>query len=315
MGFILAHISDVHLGPLPKTRLRELASKRVTGYINWRRNRAGDLGGTTLKSLVAELARENPDHLAITGDLMNIGLDAEVVAAGEWLSANFDPAKTTVVPGNHDAYVSGTLAKAIKSWRPYMTNDDEKNLVKGEPFPFLRVRGNVAVIGVSSAVATPAFVAAGRFGKRQSEKLTKLLRQTEKAGLFRVVMIHHPPVRNATRPQKRLYGIGLFQKIIRAHGAELVLHGHTHLAQRHEIKGPDGNKVPVIGVPSASHSGKGGKPAAAYNRFVISGGPGKWQCTMTSHTVRSATPSTFEITDTRTLYGRDQFNPAKIVSR
>ncbi|WP_018690091.1 metallophosphoesterase family protein [Ahrensia kielensis] len=303
MGFTLAHISDVHLGPLPKAKLRELASKRVTGYINWQRNRAGNLGGATLNSLISELARENADHVAITGDLINIGLDAEVVAAGEWLRANFDPQTTTVVPGNHDAYISGTLAKAIKAWWPYMTNDDQQNYVKGETFPFLRVRDNVAIIGVSSAVATPAFVAAGRFGKRQSVKLIKLLEQTREAGLFRVVMIHHPPVRNATPPHKRLYGIGLFQKVIREYGAELVLHGHTHLPQRHEIEGPNGTKVPVIGVPSASQSGGGRKPAAAYNHFVISGEPGQWHCTLTSHSVNSATASTFDITDSRKLYG------------
>lgn len=303
MGFTLAHISDVHLGPLPKTKLRELASKRVTGYINWRRNRAGNLGSAALNNLIDELSRENADHVAITGDLINIGLDAEVVAAGEWLRANFDPVKTTVVPGNHDAYVSGTLAKAIKCWWPYMTNDDQQNYVKGETFPFLRVRDNVAIIGVSSAVATPAFVAAGRFGRRQSHKLIELLEQTRQAGLFRVVLIHHPPVRNATPPQKRLYGIGLFQKVIREYGAELVLHGHTHLPQRHLITGPDDTKVPVIGVPSASQSSGGHKPAAAYNRFVISGEPGHWHCTLTSHSVNAALSSIFEVTDSRTLYG------------
>ncbi|KPB00468.1 metallophosphoesterase family protein [Ahrensia marina] len=303
MGFTLAHISDVHLGPLPKTKLRELASKRITGYINWRRNRASNLGTAALNSLVGELARDNADHLAITGDLINIGLDAEVVAAAEWLRDNFDPVETTVVPGNHDAYIAGTLAKAIKAWWPYMTNDDQKNYVKGETFPFLRVRENVAIIGVSSAVATPAFVAAGRFGKRQSVKLINLLEQTRKAGLFRVVLIHHPPVRNATPPQKRLYGIGLFQDVIREYGAELVLHGHTHLPQRHMIEGPEGAKVPVIGVPSASQSGGGRKPAATYNRFVISGAPDHWHCTLTSHSVNSATSATFDVTDSRTLYG------------
>ena len=38
--FRLAHISDVHLGPLPPVTYRQLASKRITGYINWQRNRS-----------------------------------------------------------------------------------------------------------------------------------------------------------------------------------------------------------------------------------------------------------------------------------
>ena len=32
-------ISDIHLGPLPDFPLRKLFSKRITGYVNWRRNR------------------------------------------------------------------------------------------------------------------------------------------------------------------------------------------------------------------------------------------------------------------------------------
>ena len=37
--FTLAHLSDPHLPPLPQARLRDLAGKRVLGYLNWTRNR------------------------------------------------------------------------------------------------------------------------------------------------------------------------------------------------------------------------------------------------------------------------------------
>src|SRR4051794_28797914 len=35
MAFTLAHLSDPHLPPLPAARLRDLASKRALGYLNW----------------------------------------------------------------------------------------------------------------------------------------------------------------------------------------------------------------------------------------------------------------------------------------
>ena len=41
--FRLAHISDPHLGPLPKVGLGDLASKRAFGYFNWQRNRRRDM--------------------------------------------------------------------------------------------------------------------------------------------------------------------------------------------------------------------------------------------------------------------------------
>ncbi|MBC7583853.1 MAG: metallophosphoesterase, partial [Tardiphaga sp.] len=38
-AFTLAHLSDVHLPPLPQPAIGELLGKRMLGYINWKRNR------------------------------------------------------------------------------------------------------------------------------------------------------------------------------------------------------------------------------------------------------------------------------------
>ncbi len=46
--FVLAHLSDPHLGPLPRARMRELASKRMLGFVNWRRGRMHALAGPVL---------------------------------------------------------------------------------------------------------------------------------------------------------------------------------------------------------------------------------------------------------------------------
>ncbi|MBN8934308.1 MAG: metallophosphoesterase, partial [Rhizobium pusense] len=112
--FKLAHISDVHLGPLPKLTFRELASKRITGFVNWHRNRRKHLFTDTLEKLLDDLETKSPDHLAITGDLVNLATGIEIRAAADWLEEVGDPEKTSVVPGNHDAYVSGAHDKAMQ---------------------------------------------------------------------------------------------------------------------------------------------------------------------------------------------------------
>jgi len=89
-------------------------------------------------------------------------------------------------------------------------------------------------------------------------------------------MIHHPPLRGAVSPHKRLFGIQRFQSVVRWHGAELVLHGHSHLPSQGAIEGPGGQSVPVIGVAAAGQSLGGLKPAAQFNLFEISGSPGRW---------------------------------------
>lgn len=302
MALKLAHISDIHLSPLPAVRSVELISKRITGYINWKRNRAVHMQGDTLPRLVAAMLAEQPDHIAVTGDLTNLALDAEIANAAAWLQTLGSPDTVSAVPGNHDAYVPGALARAVTAWRPNMTTEAPDAPVTRHGFPYLRVRGPVAVIGVNSAVATGPFMASGVLRRRQALGLAALLRQAGERGLFRVVLIHHPPVRRATSAQKRLYGIRLFQSVVRAQGAELVLHGHTHRPQRHAIEGPNGARVPVIGVPAAGEAPGGRHPGAAFNLFAIDGEPGRWTCRLEEHALTGKTGGT-HVTETRQLYG------------
>lgn len=277
--FHLAHISDVHLSPLPGVTYRELMSKRITGYINWLRNRQNTMTGGVLGALTDDLKAIAPDHIAVTGDLVNLALDVELETAKLWLETlDEDPTNVSLVPGNHDAYVPGALEKACRLWEPWLRGDGIDNSGNRVEFPYMRVRDEVALIGVSSARATAPFLASGDFSRHQAVRLGEMLDEAAKRGLFRVVMIHHPPVRGAAPAHKRLFGIGRFQKIIAKHGAELILHGHTHLATHYEIDGPVG-KVPVIGVPSASQHLGGKRPPARFNLFRIGKrDDGTWRC-------------------------------------
>ena len=276
--FRLAHISDPHLGPLPQVSWRDLASKRVTGYVNWQRHRGKAMASPALAQIMADLAAQKADHLAITGDLVNLGLEAEVENARAWLDSCGAPGDVSVVPGNHDAYVPGALARACKAWQPFMSGDTPPiSAAPADMFPFLRVRGQMAIIGLSSAIATSPFLARGAFRSDQAGRLAQILDDCGRRGLFRVILIHHPPVRGAAALHKRLFGIGLFQKTVAQHGAELVLHGHTHLATVNFIQGRDG-RVPVVGVSSASQTPGSHRPAAGCNIFEISGKPGAWRC-------------------------------------
>lgn len=88
-------------------------------------------------------------------------------------------------------------------------------------------------------------------------------------------MIHHPPIRGATANYKRMIGIRRFHAAIHMDGAELVLHGHTHLNTTYWIEEQPG-RVPVVGIASGSQSFGGRKPPAAYNLFQIAGQRGGW---------------------------------------
>lgn len=273
MSFTLAHLSDIHLAPLPPAHVLDLCSKRITGYLNWQRKRRFVHDPAVLGSIVADLKAQRPDHIAVTGDIANIGLEAEYAAGRGFLDALGKPDTVSFVPGNHDIYVTECARFAARAWGPFMAGDG------GETFPYVRRRGPLAIIGLSTGVPTAPFQATGEFGGSQLAAFSAVLERMRGEQLFRVVLIHHPPVSDAPA-YKRLTDAGDFMRVIGRHGAELILHGHDHRDMLNVIDGPDGTRVPAVGVPSASATPGLDKDNAGYHLYRIDGAPGAWRCEM-----------------------------------
>jgi 3',5'-cyclic AMP phosphodiesterase CpdA len=269
-AFLLAHLSDPHLPPLPTPGVAELFGKRALGYLNWIRNRHGIHRRDVLDVLVADMHAQRPDHIAVTGDLVNLALVAEFAPARAWLESVGTPNHVTLVPGNHDAYVRGAPQRFAETFGDYMHGDGA-----ADGFPFLRRRGPLALIGVSTAVPTAPFMATGWLGQAQRDALDRMLAGLSGAPCFRVLLIHHP-LRSKHR-HKRLTDSDALRAIIKRHGVELILHGHDHVHSTMWFDGPTG-RIPAVGVPSASSIAHGHRPAAAYNLFAIERDGGTWRC-------------------------------------
>jgi 3',5'-cyclic AMP phosphodiesterase CpdA len=285
-------MSDLHIGPLPRPRRTELLNKRVFGYLNWHNSRKIIHHRPTLDRLAADLRELKPDHVAITGDIVNLGLREEYLLALDWLNRLGDPEQVSVVPGNHDAYVPLWKEPGIGRWNAFMTNDGESEHIhvsSRSGFPYLRRRGDIALIGLSSAIPTMPLIAAGRLGGSQRQRLIRLLRQLRDEDLFRVILIHHPPLQLAGNWVRGLRDAAELKRIIRDYGAELVLHGHDHTHSVRRLKGPTGD-VPVVGIPSASVVTHPHKPLARYNVYEIErDGNGGWRCDMVGRGLSGAT--------------------------
>ena len=275
MTYRIAHLSDCHLGPLPPLRRVELFSKRLLGYINWRRNRSQAFVPGTIERLIDDLKVHTPDHVAVTGDLVNLGLEAEFINARVFLESLGEPHDVTAIPGNHDAYVPGALARFNHHCGPYLKSDTG-TVTPTRYYPSVRRRGPVTLIGVSSATATGPFMATGSVSKAQRQDMEREL--VDASGTFRVVLIHHPPFENATRWHKRLEGARKVRAIWAKRGAELVLHGHTHVPTRTDVPGPNG-PIPVFGVSSSAQAAGGKRPPASYTLFDIDENEEGWQVT------------------------------------
>ncbi len=261
---LLAHLTDPHIGPLPRPRLAELMSKRLTGYVNWRRGRSVSHDMAALAAILADMEAHKPDHIAFTGDIVNIGLAAEFPVARAFITRLGAPDRVSFVPGNHDAYVRSSMLPLSTSLGPWMASDGSTV----SDFPFVRRRDGLAIVGLSSAVPTLPFLASGRIGKRQAARLMESLAALRDEGLCRVVLIHHPPYRGGAAAGRGLSDATHFEAAIRAAGAELVLHGHNHRTSVAHLRGPHG-PVPVVGAPSASARGGTRTHRAAYHLFAI----------------------------------------------
>jgi 3',5'-cyclic AMP phosphodiesterase CpdA len=271
--FTLAHLSDPHISPLPPVRTADLIGKRLVGFTNWRLRRSVRHDPAAMAAIERDIKATSPDHIAVLGDLVNICLPAEFPRAAAFLARLGSPHDVTVVPGNHDAYVRAHARTFLSAWRGNLTGDTPS--ANGEPFPFVRRRGPAAFICLSSAVPTLPFLATGTIGRRQLERLSALLRDIKRDGLFRVVLIHHPPA-GKRAPHKVLTDASAFREVIASHGAELILHGHDHRRSLLSIPGPRGD-VPLVGVPSASAPGSDELPGG-WNLYRIDGATGAWRC-------------------------------------
>jgi 3',5'-cyclic AMP phosphodiesterase CpdA len=288
--FTLAHLSDPHLGQMPIPSPGQLLGKRVFGYLSWTVRRRPIHDGPVLPALVADLRRAGPDHVAVTGDITNISLPVEFRKASSWLHELGDPENVTVVPGNHDAYVAVPWDQSIGHWAEFMRSDGVNGAgrppASPDDFPFVRERGEVALVGVSTAAPMPIRSAAGRIGAGQLEALRQRLGELGRRGLFRVVLIHHPPIGDGISARKRLLDSDAFAAVVAEHGAELVLHGHTHRSGLARMRTPKGH-APVIGVPSASARAHKGKGHARYHLYRVSRDGSEWRIEVE---VRGVTP-------------------------
>ena len=272
--FTLAHLSDIHLSPMPRAKRRDLLNKRAIGYVNWHRGRKFVHRREVLDLLTRDLHERKPDHIAVTGDLVNLGLPEEFLRAAEWLNHLGSPGEVTAIPGNHDAYVRIHPEAGPLHWRPYMeANADGKALVPTPETQF-------------------PFIAAGKIGTAQRAALANALETLGREGLFRVVLVHHPPLPGQGW-HRGLRDAGKVKHIFKRHGVELVLHGHDHVHMVQELETSSGPGF-VIGVPSASEAVAGRAPAARYNEYAIARNGNGWRVEMVGRAVAASPEHVWE---------------------
>ncbi len=268
----LAHVTDPHFRSFEGARLGDFLGKRAVGALNVVVNRRRKHKMELLEALGEDVRREAPDHLALTGDLSNVSLDAEWREALRWLEATGRaPGATTVIPGNHDAYVAEVVASRSfeRLFAPFQMSDLPGTTAPA--YPFVQLRGPLALVALNSCVATGDLGAWGELGVAQLDEAAALLAAPALRGKTRVVLLHHPPVKLKGGEDRNLKDREAFAAMMARAGADLILHGHDHRDETAALPGPGGAAIPVIGAGSASYAGSPDK-RARYNIYEFDAG-------------------------------------------
>ncbi len=266
----LIHITDPHLSTLEGETFMGLRGKRRSGYLSWYKKRRFEYRRDILEQTTAAVKAHQPDQILLTGDLVHIGLEREIVEAAGWLQELGTPDQIMFVPGNHDHYARDSLATMYRHWAAYLPPGEAPVEDYTAGFPILRELPGLRLLGVNSACVSPVFSAAGKLGDGQRQRLAEALLPDPGDQRFQCLLIHHPPYPGMTIRRKALRDAAQLEELTRKRLPHLVLYGHIHCNREHI---DDTSRIYCTASASDVHS-------ASYRIFDLQKNAGNWECRM-----------------------------------
>lgn len=269
----IAHLSDLHLLSLQGAVPFRLLNKRFTGYLNLRFHRKSVHKAFAVVAAARAIKDLAIDHVVITGDLVNLALEAEFELARRFLAEDLGlpEDRVSLVPGNHDAYTAGAhrAQRFSRTFSSYLRSDLE--IEASGPFPFVHLRGVVAFIGLTTALPRLPLDASGTVGRDQLGSLARILAHPEVRDRTVVILQHHP-IHNPTSPTKRLL-TGLTDAhaeaaVLAGVQRGLLLHGHLH-RRIHRTLATSKGHIDAVGATSASLLHESDERMAGFNVYEV----------------------------------------------
>ena len=219
----ILHLSDLHFNAYPKN-WEQWFSKRLLGAANWWLNRSSKYPSQRYLQLIEVVRQMGWDHLVISGDLTQLALPEEFAKARMALQPLLqDQERVSVVPGNHDYYVSET--KESDYFFGYFGSFFGKNEIHTR-----QLNQDWHLIGWHSATPTPWYSASGCV-RRQTLKATDEYLQQQSADT-RFVLVNHYPISFPDREHDTKHELLNLEQVqywlSNRPQIRLYLHGHIH---------------------------------------------------------------------------------------
>jgi 3',5'-cyclic AMP phosphodiesterase CpdA len=227
----IAHISDLHLLEPGHAGRRGVERRRLAYLTVGRPNDAARRRRRAARAL--EAARASLcDHVLITGDLTEDGLDEQFEILAELLAeSGLPPEGVTLLPGNHDVYADGAaFERALRG----PLSAFARTSAPGVPL-FFR---DAAILPLTTAFQQPYAWSEGSIVGHELEAAARIAEQSRLGGRALVLAMHHPPYRRFL-PWHWIDGLrehAAVGAILEAHDHVHVVHGHTHTAADRAVR-------------------------------------------------------------------------------
>ncbi len=270
----IAHLSDLHLLDLTGVSPMRFLNKRISGYFNLRIRRKSIHRVDYVRAMGKCLDSLDVDHIIVTGDITNMALESEFAFARDVIERELKltPERLTIVPGNHDAYTRGSYKKGrfAAYFGDYLRSDLPELAIKLAmgPFPVVKLRGPLAIVGLSTAVPQLPFVAAGELGQLQVTALEKIVMHPEVRKRSLVLALHHPVEAPPSAVKAWLEGLRDRDALLSALAMQphaLILHGHLH----RRLTRPLDRRFTHLGATSASLHHEDEARHSAFNVYTF----------------------------------------------
>ena len=248
MKSIIIHVSDLHFHTYPKN-FHEWKSKRFLGILNSIFRRARQFPINRAEKLVEQISKMKCDHLVVSGDITQLSLESEFFLARETLAPLLkNNSKVTIIPGNHDRYVSQSFTNDL--FKKYFGNFFGKKEIH-----FHEINSDWYIIGWDSTHPNGWFSASGTVRRSTIMETEKIIRSFPKDKKF--IIVNHYPLTFPTNWKfdhfHELYNLLPVQKwILRFPQIRLYLHGHIHQNWVHNLSRESNKELLLVNSAASS---------------------------------------------------------------
>ena len=253
----IGQLTDLHVCDWSDMRPADFVTKRLTGFASYRLRRAHEHSDAVVSAAVERLIEERPDLVVVSGDVSNIGMRSEMMAARRVLEPLVEAGlRVAMIPGNHDYYMpdssDGRFEEIFGDWLG-------DGAPRGDAYPYYVDVGSVRVIMMNTAIPTAPLMAYGKVGRTQLASASMMAHDARDEGRTVMMAMHHHPTRAPHKRfelQRRLVDAVDVRHLMADSGVALAVHGHNHYHHARRMRGHTDTLILGLGSSSSTRMDK-----------------------------------------------------------